>query len=122
MGQIKNIKLHIVTDIKCQHSSLDHLSSTNIINIKMQFPLSMMHDTVWMDRLNYIEAEEHIHLTKTPQEAQQAQVVSSSLVSEISSMRENIKTCVSGISNLTTTDTTTSDGNVQKLEAENKSL
>jgi len=80
----------------------------------------MMHDTVWMDRLNYIEAEEHIHLTKTPQP--QPQAVSSSLVSEISSMRENIKTCVSGISNLTTTDTTTSDGNVQKLEAENKSL
>jgi len=82
----------------------------------MQFPLSMMHDNVWVDRLNYIEAEEHVHLSKSGH-AEQVSNVSSSLVSEISSMRENIKTCVSGIT------TSTSDAaHVTKLEEENKSL
>jgi len=81
----------------------------------MQFPLSMMHDNVWVDRLNYIEAEEHVHLSKSGH-AEQVSNVSSSLVSEISSMRESIKTCVSGI-------TTSSDAaHVTKLEEENKSL
>jgi len=81
----------------------------------MQFPLSMMHDNVWVDRLNYIEAEEHVHLSKYGH-VEQVSNVSSSLVSEISSMRENIKTCVSGI-------TTSSDAaHVTKLEEENKSL
>jgi len=81
----------------------------------MQFPLSMMHDNVWVDRLNYIEAEEHVHLSKSGL-SEQVSNVSSSLVSEISSMRESIKTCVSGI-------TASSDAaHVTKLEEENKSL
>jgi elongation factor 1-delta len=84
----------------------------------MQFPLSMMHDNVWVDRLNYIEAEEFIHLPKTS-DGQVVSNVSSSLVSEISNMRANIKSCVSGV---TTTTTTTDSAHVAKLETENKSL
>merc|ERR1712183_1021793 len=113
MGQIKNIKLHIVTDIKCKLPIfLDHSLS---LQPKMQFPLNMMHDNVWVERLNYIEAKEFIHLSKGSQD--QVSSVSSSLVSEISSMRENIKTCVSGI-----TSSATDSAHVAKLEAENKSL
>merc|ERR1711931_426582 len=114
MGQIKNIKLHIVTDIKCKLrlSLEDHSLS---LQLKMQFPLNMMHDNVWVERLNYIEAEEFIHLSKGSQG--QVSSVSSSLVSEISSMRESIKTCVSGI-----TSSATDNAHVAKLEAENKSL
>ena len=82
----------------------------------MQFPLSMMHDNIWVDRLNYIEAEEFIHLPKSSQEGQVSNV-SSSLVNEISNMRANIKTCVSGISS-----TSTDAAHVAKLESENKSL
>merc|ERR1711931_138779 len=114
MGQIKNIKLHIVTDIKCKLrlSLEDHSLS---LQLKMQFPLNMMHDNVWVERLNYIEAEEFIHLSKGSQG--QVSKVSSSLVNEISSMRESIKTCVSGI-----TSSATDNAHVAKLEAENKSL
>jgi len=83
----------------------------------MQFPLSMMHDNVWFDRQNYIEAEQHVHLSKVPAPAQASNVTSSSLVSEISSMRENIKTCVSSISS-----NNTDNAQVERLEAENKSL
>jgi len=83
----------------------------------MQFPLSMMHDNVWFDRQNYIEAEQHVHLSKVPASAQVSNVTSSSLVSEISSMRENIKTCVSSISS-----NNTDNAQVERLEAENKSL
>jgi len=75
----------------------------------------MMHDNVWVERLNYIEAEEFIHLSKGSQG--QVSKVSSSLVNEISSMRESIKTCVSGI-----TSSATDNAHVAKLEAENKSL
>merc|ERR1712221_31316 len=114
MGQIKNIKLHIVTDIKCKLDIIlkDHSLS---LQSKMQFPLNMMHDSIWVDRLNYIEAEEFIHLSKSGQD--QVSNISSSLVSEISNMRENIKTCVSGI-----TSSTVDGAHVAKLEAENKSL
>jgi len=83
----------------------------------MQFPISMMHDNIWTDRLNYIEAEEYIHLPKTSDgQVVSSGSVSSSLVDEISNMRASIKTCVSGIS------TTTDSSHVAKLEAENKSL
>lgn len=75
----------------------------------------MMHDNVWVDRLNYIEAEEHVHLSKS--DHSQVSNVSSSLVNEISNMRESIKTCVSGI-----TSSTTDGPQVTKLEEENKSL
>merc|ERR1712142_812050 len=103
MGQIKNIKLHIVTDIKCKLDIYlkDHSLS---LQSKMQFPLNMMHDSIWVDRLNYIEAEEFIHLSKSGQD-------------QVSNMRENIKTCVSGI-----TSSTVDGAHVAKLEAENKSL
>merc|ERR1712212_469593 len=108
MGQIKNIKLHIVTDIKCKlHLSLEDHSLS--LQLKMQFPLNMMHDNVWVERLTYIEAEEFIHLSKGSQG--QVSKVSSSLVSEISSMRESIKTCVSGI-----TSSATDNAHVAKLE------
>jgi len=84
----------------------------------MQFPLSMMHDSVWFDRQNYIEAEQHVHLSKVPAAVTQVtNVTSSSLVSEITSMRENIKTCVSSISS-----NSTDNAQVERLEAENKSL
>merc|ERR1711978_849683 len=63
-----------------------------------------MHDSIWVDRLNYIEAEEFIHLSKSGQD-------------QVSNMRENIKTCVSGI-----TSSTVDGAYVAKLEAENKSL
>jgi len=77
----------------------------------------MMHDNIWTDRLNYIEAEEYIHLPKTSDgQVVSSGSVSSSLVDEISNMRASIKTCVSGIS------TTTDSSHVAKLEAENKSL
>jgi len=82
----------------------------------MQFPISMMHDNIWVDRLNYIEAEEYIHLPKTSDGEVVSNMSSSSLVNEISNMRANIKTCVSGIS------TTADSAHVAKLEAENKSL
>merc|ERR1712198_561027 len=75
-----------------------------------------MHDNIWIDRLNYIEAEEFIHLPKTSDGQVASSNVSSSLLSEISNMRANIKTCVSGIT------TTTDSSHVAKLEAENKSL
>jgi elongation factor 1-delta len=99
-------------------TSFTHLKdhSLSFHQLKMQFPLSMMHDNVWVDRLHYIEAEEHVHLTKSGAPAQVSDV-SSSLVSEISNMRESIKTCVSGI-----TSTTTDGPHVAKLEEENKSL
>merc|ERR1712048_807125 len=78
----------------------------------MQFPISMMHDNIWTDRLNYIEAEEYIHLPKTSDgQVVSSGSVSSSLVDEISNMRASIKTCVSGIS------TTTDSSHVAKLEA-----
>merc|ERR1712180_40374 len=113
MGQIKNIKLHIVTDIKCKLIILEDHSLS--LHPKMQFPLNMMHDSIWVDRLNYIEAEEFIHLSKSGLD--QVSSISSSLVSEISNMRENIKTCVSGITS------SAADGtHVARLEAENKSL
>jgi len=114
MGQIKNIKLHIVTDIKCKLKIIleDHSLS---LHLKMQFPLNMMHDSIWVDRLNYIEAEEFIHLSKSGLD--QVSSISSSLVSEISNMRENIKTCVSGI-----TSSAADGAHVARLEAENKSL
>jgi len=82
----------------------------------MQFPLSMMHDNVWFDRLNYVEAEEFIHLPKSSE--CQVSNISSSLVSEISNMRANIKSCVSGVTSTSTAD----PAHVAKLEAENKSL
>jgi len=82
----------------------------------MQFPLSMMHDNVWFDRLNYVEAEEFIHLPKSSE--CQVSNISSSLVSEISNMRANIKSCVSGVTSTSTADS----AHVTKLEAENKSL
>merc|ERR1712002_1024818 len=114
MGQIKNIKLHIVTDIKCKLDIYlkDHSLS---LQSKMQFPLNMMHDSIWVDRLNYIEAEEFIHLSKSGLD--QVSSISSTLVSEISNMRENIKTCVSGI-----TSSAADGAHVARLEAENKSL
>merc|ERR1711922_84493 len=113
MGQIKNIKLHIVTDIKCKLIILEDHSLS--LHPKMQFPLNMMHDSIWVDRLNYIEAEEFIHLSKSGLD--QVSSISSSLVSEISNMRENIKTCVSGI-----TSSAADGAHVARLEAENKSL
>jgi len=76
----------------------------------------MMHDNIWTDRLNYIEAEEFIHLPKTSDGHAVSNNMCSSLVDEISNMRASIKTCVSGIS------TTTDSSHVAKLEAENKSL
>merc|ERR1711879_989482 len=76
----------------------------------------MMHDNVWVDRLHFIEAEEHVHLSKSGH-PEQVSNVSSSLVSEISNMRESIKTCVSGI-----TTSTSDNAHVTKLEEENKSL
>jgi len=82
----------------------------------MQFPLSMMHENVWFDRLNYVEAEEFIHLPKSSE--CQVSNISSSLVSEISNMRASIKSCVSGVTSTSGADS----AHVAKLEAENKSL
>merc|ERR1712212_898258 len=107
MGQIKNIKLHIVTDIKWKL----HLTS-----FRMQFPLSMMQDNIWADRLHYIEAEELIHISKS---SPQVSNVSSSLVSDITAMRNSINSCVSG---RTTTTTNIDDQHVARLEEENRSL
>merc|ERR1712168_390272 len=76
-----------------------------------------MHDNIWVDRLNYIEAEGYIHLPKTSDgQVVSNNVSSSSLVNEISNMRASIKTCVSGIT------TAADSAHVEKLEAENKSL
>jgi len=80
----------------------------------MQFPLSMMQDNIWADRLQYIEAEELIHISKS---SQQVSNVSSSLVSDITAMRNSINSCVSGI-----TATNIDDQHVAKLEEENRSL
>jgi len=90
----------------------DRLYSTSV---EMQFPLSMMQDSVWVDRLNYIEAEEHIHLSKSTQVPYSRQT--SSLVMDIAAMRDNINSCVSGI-----TATSTDGKHVAKLEEENRSL
>merc|ERR1719495_482814 len=72
----------------------------------------MMHDNIWVDRLHYIEAEEHIHLSKNVPAN-----VSSSLVDEITAMRNSINSCVSGIKS-----TSIDDKEVAKLEEENRSL
>merc|ERR1711872_1084000 len=73
----------------------------------------MMQDSIWVDRLHYIEAEEHIHLSKSTQTSS----VTSSLVMDIAAMRDNINSCVSGI-----TATSTDGKHVAKLEEENRSL
>jgi len=82
----------------------------------MQFPLSMMQDNIWADRLHYIEAEELIHISKS---SPQVSNVSSSLVSDITAMRNSINSCVSG---RTTTTTNIDDQHVARLEEENRSL
>merc|ERR1712212_286724 len=101
--------------VNCNIFLKDH--SLSSLQLKMQFPLSMMHDNIWVDRLNYFEAEEFVHLSKSRQSQVSNVVVGSSLVNEISSMRESIKTCVSGI-----TSSGTDAANVSRLEEENKSL
>jgi len=73
-----------------------------------------MQDNIWADRLQYIEAEELIHISKS---AQQVSNVSSSLVSDITAMRDSINSCVSGI-----TTTNIDDQHVAKLEGENRTL
>jgi len=83
--------------------------------LKMQFPLSMMQDNIWADRLHYIEAEELIHISKS---SPQVSNVSSSLVSDITAMRNSINSCVSG----RTTTTNIDDQHVARLEEENRSL
>jgi len=90
----------------------------------MNFPLEMMHDSVWMDRLSYIQAEEHVHLSKVSGQSQQCQnQVSNARVSplsnEISNIRENIK---SSLSSIATSSTTTDNSHVAKLEEENKAM
>merc|ERR1712002_190670 len=72
-----------------------------------------MHDNIWVDRLHYIEAEEHIHLSKSAQVSS----VSSSLVNDITAMRNSINSCVSGI-----TATSIDSKEVARLEEENRSL
>jgi len=84
--------------------------------LRMQFPLSMMQDNIWADRLHYIEAEELIHISKS---SPQVSNVSSSLVSDITAMRNSINSCVSG---RTTTTTNIDDQHVARLEEENRSL
>merc|ERR1711962_17375 len=114
MGQIKNIKLHIVTDIKWKLHLIHHSARPPAFSpIRMQFPLSMMHDSIWVDRLHYIEAEEHIHLNKSVEVSS----FSSSLVNEITAMRNNINSCVLGM-----TSTSIDGKQVEKLEQENRSL
>merc|ERR1711931_332670 len=114
MGQIKNIKLHIVTDIKWKLHFIHHSARPPAFSpIRMQFPLSMMHDSIWVDRLHYIEAEEHIHLKNSVEVSS----FSSSLVNEITAMRNNINSCVLGM-----TSTSIDGKQVEKLEQENRSL
>jgi len=99
----------------------------------MKFPVNMMHDTVWVDRLNYIEAEEHNQLSKVlkvqitddniksnppPCQNRVSNARTSPLINEISTMRENIKTSLSGMS----TNTSVDNSHVTKLEEENKAM
>jgi len=82
-----------------------------------------MHDTVWVDRLNYIEAEEHNQLSnmkakQPPCENQVSNAKTTPLINEICTMRENIKTSLSGMSANTSVDNTY----VAKLEEENKAM
>jgi len=73
----------------------------------------MMHDNIWVDRLHYIEAEEHVHLSKSIQDPN----FNSSLVNDITAMRNSINSCVSGIKS-----TSIDDKDVMRLEEENRSL
>jgi len=95
----------------------------------MKFPVDMMYDTIWVDRLNYIEAEEHSLTSKliTIQTEdiktnwnQAANARTSPLINEITTMRENIKTSLSGMStaNAASADNT----HVAKLEEDNKAM
>jgi len=82
-----------------------------------------MHDTVWVDRLNYIEAEEHNQLSnmkakQPPCQNQVSYAKTTPLINEICTMRENIKTSLSGMSANTSVDNTY----VAKLEEENKAM
>jgi len=84
MGTDKNIKLHIVTDIKPQrHLTIGRRFAFKTQRNTMQFPLAMMHDRIWIDRLSYIEAEEH-HRKKVTNANE------SSVPDEIGSMGETI--------------------------------
>jgi len=89
----------------------------------MKFSVNMMHDTVWVDRLNYIEAEEHNQLSKllkvqVTDDNQVTNARTSPLINEISTMRENIKTSLSGM----TTNTIADNSYATKLEEENKAM
>jgi len=79
----------------------------------MKFPTEMMFDSVWVDRLSYSEAEEHSLNPKAKEN-------SSTLIDQISSMREKVKSSLSGI---TSNPIAVADnGYIKKLEEENKSM
>jgi len=92
----------------------------------MQFPLEMMHDRVWLDRLAYVEAEVIGHSSKlltVEIESDKSTTTTSTvnntspLVDEINMIRNNITTSLSGMKT-----SISNDPQVSKLEEENKSL
>jgi len=99
----------------------------------MIFPNEMMHESVWMDRLVYDEAEEHYQLylnknltvqitschAKTDAGTQQVSGTKPSPLSdEIAKARENINTTLSRMKERSAPDT----AHVSKLEEENKAM
>jgi len=78
----------------------------------MKFPTEMMFDSVWVDRLSYSQAEEHA-LNPNPKEN------SSDLLDQISSMREKVKSSLSGCSS---SNVVPDNSYIKKLEEENKSM
>jgi len=99
----------------------------------MIFPNEMMHESVWMDRLVYDEAEEHYqlylnknltvqitscHATTDAGNQQVTGTRPSPLSDEIAKARENINTTLSRMKDRTAPDT----AHVSKLEEENKTM